>query len=67
MNKIVSIQLDRLFDKYPTAAVHRCDETNIYVNITRSSWDRIMNTVGTGRLDRVKGIIGTDYMEFIYK
>jgi hypothetical protein len=63
-NKVISIQLDYLFDKYPTAAVHRPNGTNIYINISKPTWDRIINF---RPFVKVKGIVDTNYLEITYR
>ena len=43
-NRVLAIQLDWIFDDRRAAAIHRSGKTNLYLNLTRSSWNRIMDT-----------------------
>ena len=49
MNKIISIQLEYIFNSFWSAAVHRNGSTKIYHKMTKSSWDRI-HKIGHGKL-----------------
>lgn len=44
MNKILAIQLDWIFGERMAAAVHRSGNTRLYLNLTRASWCRVMDT-----------------------
>lgn len=41
MSRIISIQLEYIFDNYWAVAVHTDDRTRIYHKISQSTWDRI--------------------------
>ncbi len=43
MNRVISIQLEYIFDDYWAVAVHRSSTTSIYHKITASTWERIHN------------------------
>ena len=43
MNKIISIQLEYIFNDRWAAAVQRTSTTRIYTNLTESTWFRIAN------------------------
>ena len=46
-NRILAIQLDWTFGVRMAAAVHRNGKTKLYLNLTRSSWNRVMETYDT--------------------
>ena len=43
MNKIISIQLEYIFDSHWAAAIHRPNSTRFYHHLTESTWHRICN------------------------
>ena len=43
-NRVLAIQLDYIFDSRRAAAVHRSGQTKLYLKLTRSSWNRVMDT-----------------------